>query len=363
MKLSNTLYCLKRKKALRVAYFGGSITEGGAENGWRGRTTTWLRETFPNAEVTEIQAAIGGTGSELGAYRCDRDVIAHRPDLTFIEFAVNDSGAKAENTQRNIEACVRKIMRANPQGEIMFVYTITKTIRDRLGEGKPYVSRDVDEGIASYYNWPSVDIGTPLAEAVARAGGDWLKYTGDTVHPNAEGYAFCARAAIDALADLLSGDVIDAPITYPLPIPMVDNVPESAHLYDAQPLCTETAQPDTAVEHDWKKLLLTLARRWPGRIGANRPGAELTIPFHGTSIALYYMIASDSGMFEWRIDGGEWKRYNTFDHYALAFARAAFALLRDDLPCGDHTLTIRVCEEKDEQSTGRWIRIGAYGAR
>ena len=42
---------------------------------------------------------------------------------------------------------------------------------------------------------------------------------------------FCARAAIDALADLLSGDVIDAPSTYPLPIPMVDNVPESAHLY------------------------------------------------------------------------------------------------------------------------------------
>ncbi len=363
MKLSNTLYCLKRKGALRVAYFGGSITEGGAENGWRGRTTAWLRTTFPNAEITEIQAAIGGTGSGLGAYRCDRDVVDHKPDLTFIEFAVNDSGAKAEDTQRNIEACVRKIMRANPQGEIVFVYTTTKAIWDKLGEGKPYASRDVNEGIASYYNWPSVDVGTPLAEAVVRAGGDWLKYTEDTVHPIAEGYAFCTRAATDALSELLSGDVPEQPVAHPLPIPMVDDVPESAHLCDAQPLCDEIAQPDTAVEHGWKRLMLTLDGRWPSTIGANRPGAELTIPFSGASIALYYMIASDSGKFEWKIDGGEWKRYNTFDHYALSFARAAFVLLRDDLPAGNHTLTIRVCDEKDARSTGRWIRIGAYGTR
>ena len=363
MKLSNTLYCLERKRALRVAYFGGSITEGGAENGWRGRTTAWLKKTFPDAAITEIQAAIGGTGSNLGAYRCDRDVIDFKPDLTFIEFAVNDSGAKADDTQRNIEACVRKIMRANPQSEIMFVYTTTKAIWDRLAEGKPYASRDVDEGIASYYNWPSVDIGTALAEAVMRAGGDWLKYTGDTVHPNAEGYAFCAQAAIDALSALLSGDVPEQPVSYPLPIPMVDNVPESAHLYDAQPLCAENAQPDTSVLCDWKKLMLTLAGRWPTTIGANKPGAELVIPFRGTSIALYYMIASDSGLFDWKIDGGEWARYNTFDHYALSFARAAFVLLQDNLPQGEHTLTIRVCEEKDAQSTGRWIRIGAYGTR
>ena len=363
MKLFNTLYCLKRKKALRVAYFGGSITENGAENGWRGRTTAWLRKSFPDAEITEIQAAIGGTGSGLGAYRCDRDVIAHKPDLTFIEFAVNDSGAKADDIQRNIEACVRKIMRANPQGEIVFAYTTTKSIWDRLCEGKPYVSRDVNEGIASYYCWPSVDIGTPLAEAVIRTGGDWLKYTGDSVHPNADGYVFCAQAMIEALTDLLSGDVPDMPVTYPMPIPMVDNVPEGAHLISAQPLCPDMAQPDTSVTHDWKRLMLSLAGRWPDTIGANKPGAELTIPFHGSSIALYYMIASDSGLFEWRIDGGEWTRYNTFDHYALSFARAAFVLLRDNLPCGDHTLTIRVCDEKDEQSTGRWIRIAAYGTR
>lgn len=361
MKLLSTLYNLTCKKQLRVAYFGGSITEGGGEYGWRALTTAWLRKTWPDACITEIQAAIGGTGSDLGAFRCDCDVIAQQPDLTFIEFAVNDSSTPPELVLRNIEACVRKIMRANPQGEIMFVYTTTKNICDRLNAGTPYASRDVDERIARHYGWPSVDIGTPLYEAVCRAGGDWLKYTNDTVHPNREGYAFCAAASIAALAELLDAEPPAAPVTHALAEPLAAFIPERAHLFDAAELCREYAQPDTALEQDWKKLYLTLNNRWPTTIGSCRPGAELTIPFCGTAIALYYMIASDSGMAEWRIDGGEWHTLNTFDHYALNFARAAFSLLAENLTSGEHTLTLRVSPAHDEQSTGCWIRIGAYG--
>jgi hypothetical protein len=36
-------------------------------------------------------------------------------------------------------------------------------------------------------------------------------------------------------------------------------------------------------------------------------------------------------------------------------------MLAQDLPEGKHTLTIRVSEEKNEQSNGRWVRIGAFG--
>lgn len=363
MKLSNTLYALNVKKSLRVAYFGGSITEGGAQYGWRGKTTAWLKERWPEARVTEIMAAIGGTGSELGVYRCDTDVVSQAPDLTFVEFAVNDSGAQPELTAKNIEAIVRKLLRANPLMDIVFAYTTTKRIDDALRAGGSFLSRDADEAVASYYNIPSVDIGAPLAEAVRAAGGDWLRYTSDTVHPNPDGYAFCAEASIGALTALLDAATPDQPVAHALPAPRTDDLPEDAFLADASGLCAEIAQPDTSVEQSWKKLFLTLCHRWPHAIGANRPGAELTIPFRGTAFGLYYMIASDSGILEWKIDQGEWRRLNTFDFYALGFARAAFVLLDSDLDDADHTAVLRVCAEKDPQSAGRWIRIGALGLR
>ena len=36
------------------------------ETSYRALTTRWFREQFPKAELVEINAAIGGTGSDLG---------------------------------------------------------------------------------------------------------------------------------------------------------------------------------------------------------------------------------------------------------------------------------------------------------
>jgi len=78
---------LKAGDEVAIAYFGGSIT---AAPGYRVKTFKWFRDTFPNAKLREIHAAIGGTGSDLGAFRCGNDVIANKPDLVFIEFNIND---------------------------------------------------------------------------------------------------------------------------------------------------------------------------------------------------------------------------------------------------------------------------------
>ena len=88
--LDNVITKLTDGQEVRIAYFGGSIT---AANGWRPQTLEWFRQTWPQATVVEINAAIGGTGSDLGVFRCAQDVLAHDPDLIFVEFAVNDGGA------------------------------------------------------------------------------------------------------------------------------------------------------------------------------------------------------------------------------------------------------------------------------
>ena len=93
-------------KDVRIAYFGGSIT---AQNGWRVQSLDYFRKLFQNAEISQINAAIGGTGSDLGVFRLDADVLAHKPDLVFVEFAVNDAGARPLNIRRSMEGIVRQI--------------------------------------------------------------------------------------------------------------------------------------------------------------------------------------------------------------------------------------------------------------
>lgn len=95
MQLNNTYFMLTIRKSLCIGYFGGSITEGGLlqdETAWHALTTSWFKEKYMDCKIRSVQAAIGGTGSDLGIFRCDSDLLSHKPDLIFIEFVVNDYG-------------------------------------------------------------------------------------------------------------------------------------------------------------------------------------------------------------------------------------------------------------------------------
>ena len=74
-------------RPIRVGYFGGSIT---AAEGWRVQSLQWLRQQFPKAEFQEIHGAISGTNSTLGAFRLQRDMLSHKPDLFYLLFIIHN---------------------------------------------------------------------------------------------------------------------------------------------------------------------------------------------------------------------------------------------------------------------------------
>ena len=115
--LGNVIKKLDTGQEVKIAYFGGSIT---AASGWRVQTLKWFAEHFTQAKVNEINAAIGGTGSDLGAFRLGHDVLQHDPDLLFVEFAVNDGGAPPERIWQAMEGIVRQTWAANPRGRYLF---------------------------------------------------------------------------------------------------------------------------------------------------------------------------------------------------------------------------------------------------
>ncbi len=82
-------------KPLTVVFFGGSLTWGAnasdpQKTSYRARMGDYLRRKYPKSSFDFIDAAIGGTGSKLGLFRLERDVMAYHPDLVFLDFTAND---------------------------------------------------------------------------------------------------------------------------------------------------------------------------------------------------------------------------------------------------------------------------------
>ena len=159
--LPNFAAKLKAGEPVTIVYFGGSITE---QNGWRVQSADFLRQLYPNSKISPVNAAIGGTGSDLGAFRLAHDALTYKPDLVFVECAVNDGGAKPERIRKAMEGIVRQIRKALPECDICFVYTITKANIKDYQAGKLPASASIMEGIAEYYKFPTVNISYEVAK-------------------------------------------------------------------------------------------------------------------------------------------------------------------------------------------------------
>ncbi len=97
----------KRGEEVTIAYIGGSITQGaGAKpihaNSYAYQSYERFKRLFEPAggdNVRLVKAGVGGTPSELGIVRYDRDITrdgAVQPDIVVVEFAVNDAGDETE---------------------------------------------------------------------------------------------------------------------------------------------------------------------------------------------------------------------------------------------------------------------------
>ena len=328
-----------------IGYFGGSITEGAGasdpeKTSWRALTTAWLAQRFPEFTVTGVNAAIGGTGSDLGAFRCSHDLLVHRPDLVFVEFAVNDKDGAREWILRSLEGVVRQIRIVLPRSEIVLVYTTTKD--------KPSREAQIHQEVADYYCLPVIDVGKALWQAIGSGVLTVEQALPDGVHPSDAGYAVYAQQVRRFL------QTRSAPFVAPSAVmpskPLVANPLVEAGLIDAWEWAGE----------GWTKDPADLAGRYPHRLCADGPGFELIVVFQGRVIGLYWLVAPDSGDIEWSLDAGLPQTLSSFDQYALHFTRAHCRILASDLPDGPHTLHLKVLATRQHDSTGHALRLGAF---
>ena len=115
-RLKRVIEKAKRGETVTLAYLGGSITQGAGAvpvhtECYARKSCEAFAEKFGTGDnVRYIKAGVGGTPSELGMIRFERDVLRNgeQPDLVVVEFAVNDEGDETKGIC--FESLVRKIL-------------------------------------------------------------------------------------------------------------------------------------------------------------------------------------------------------------------------------------------------------------
>lgn len=114
-----------------IAYIGGSITQGAgatpinsecyAYKSWQ----NFAKRFGSGDNVHFVKAGVGGTPSELGMIRFERDVLRDgsvAPDIVVVEFAVNDEG---DETKGNCyESLVRRILTLPNKPAVVLLFSV-----------------------------------------------------------------------------------------------------------------------------------------------------------------------------------------------------------------------------------------------
>ncbi|MGA2617081.1 MAG: SGNH/GDSL hydrolase family protein [Thermoguttaceae bacterium] len=358
--LPNFYAKLEAGRAVRIAYLGGSIT---AQEGWRPKTLACFQKSFPAAKLSQINAAIGGTGSDLGVFRLKQDVLDHKPDLLFVEFAVNDSGAPPRQIYNCMEGIVRQTWKALPDCDLCFVYTLVAGMAPTLQEGKFPRAASAMEKVAANYGIPSIHMGLevarlaregklifqgplPKTDDAKRAAGDKIVFSPDNVHPYAEtGHELYLQAIVRSLPSIRAAGTTPGPHT--LPAPLVASNYERAQLIpiDKAHLSAGFKLLDPASDglaRGYAERLRTIHR-------ANKAGETITFKFKGTRAAVYDVIGPDCGQVSVTLDGQPAVVHPRFDAYCL-YHRLATLMIGTDLPDTVHTVKIEIHKDQPDKA-------------
>ncbi len=188
--LANVIRKAKNGEDIVIATFGGSITaEGNAHDrpvAESGITTTlnkdsysdymlhWFEETFPDINITLVNAGIGATDTPLAIHRMYDDVINaadQKPDLVVYEWALNDGSLLYK--QGTFENGVRKFLEED------IAVMIFSFASHSNGGGQA-----LQEPISKFYDLPHFSYKNAFQEL-----NEWRYLSNDGVHPNNVGHA------------------------------------------------------------------------------------------------------------------------------------------------------------------------------
>lgn len=188
---------------LNVVFFGASLTWGAnatdqATTTYRAQVGDMFEKAYPKAHFKFYDAAIGGTGSQLGVFRLNRDVLQKKPDLVFLDFSANDD-IYSDDSQRmsSYESIMRRIILETKAPVVQMIFPFEWNVRSAKLEDMK--RRTAHIALSTAYHTAVGDTVAEIQEIVAKKETTIEKiWPFDGVHPGDYGYTLFANSAWQA---------------------------------------------------------------------------------------------------------------------------------------------------------------------
>ena len=208
-------------KNIRILFQGDSITDASRDKrnyrnmgkGYPKYAAELIAKNYPELEFDFINLGIGGNRTDQLFDRLYKDAIELEPDVISILIGINDiwhryGGDRVMTTDAQIELNYRTILselRAKTNAKIMI---ITPYVLDYDNETRQAMREDLKTVLPIIKSLADefADVYMPLHEIFAEAlpnQPEPLYYSGDGVHPNANGAAFIGQKYAEAVEQLL----------------------------------------------------------------------------------------------------------------------------------------------------------------
>ena len=149
-----------------------------------------VKAHYPYAVVNSINTSKGGENSEQGYARFAKEVLTHRPDVLFIDYALNDTGIGLERARKAWESMIRDALN---QGVKVVLMTPTPYLGENMQNFEallePHV-RQIRE-LAGTYQIGLVDSDAAF-KLIRQTGDDLNMYMSQFNHPNEKGHSVVA---------------------------------------------------------------------------------------------------------------------------------------------------------------------------
>lgn len=180
-------------RTINLVFAGHSVPAGYANTPYVHRLRSYpflllkaLQQKYPYSVVNVITSAIGGENSEQGEKRFKDDVLVYKPDVLFIDYALNDRSMGLERSRAAMEKMIQmalarhvKVILMTPSPDLTVDITQPDNILGQFTRMLQGLAEKYQVGLADSYG---------AFVALAESGKDLHPYMAQSNHPNEKGH-------------------------------------------------------------------------------------------------------------------------------------------------------------------------------